>query len=190
MKRLFVLFVAMIVLVTGCAMYQAKRDFMPDNVFACNMPSVKVQLSSDFEYTGVYDKSLEAKSTTDPLETPTTNTNNEYFLWQKKDKSKLIVVQLSTLKDPRWYFTHKGTSSYTSVVLGGDKWYVKKQHNWKFNAIHYKKLLSIDSTIEKEYAIAKRYARIGINSNMMVTIYYVVKDNDNFTPDTDITILK
>ncbi len=56
MKRLFLLFVAMIVLVSGCAMYQAKREFLPDNVFACNMPSVKVQLSSDFVYTGEYGK--------------------------------------------------------------------------------------------------------------------------------------
>ena len=124
------------------------------------------------------------------MEAPTTNAVSEFFVWQTKDKSKLVVIRLATLKDPRWRWGHKGTSSFTSVVLGGDKWNTKTQHNWKFNENHYKKLLSVDSTIEKEYAIAKLYARIGINSNMMVMIYYVVKDNDNFTPDTDIMIIK
>ena len=51
-------------------------------------------------------------------------------------------------------------------------------------------LRSIDSTIDKEYSIIKQYARIGINSNMMVKIYYLSKTTENFTPETDITIIK
>ena len=50
-------------------------------------------------------------------------------------------------------------------------------------------MLSIDSTIDKEYSIIKQYARIGINSNMMVKIYYLSKTTENFTPETDITII-
>ncbi len=41
---------------SGCAMYQVKREFLPDNIFVCNMPTLRVKLSSDFVYTGVYDK--------------------------------------------------------------------------------------------------------------------------------------
>lgn len=189
MKRIFVIFVVTIVLVSGCAMYQAKREFMPDNVFACNMPSLKVQLSPDFLYTGVYDKRFLGKSTTDPL-VAQSNVVNEYFVWQNKDKSKLVSIKISTIKDPGFYFNHKGTRDYQTVILGGDKWYVKKFNKWKFYDLHLKKLKAIDATITNEYAVAQRYARIGINSNMMVAIIYVAKEGATFTPDTDIIIIK
>ena len=189
MKRLFVLFVAMIVLVSGCAMYTPSREFAPDNTFACNMPNVKVQLSSEFVYAGVYDKRFLGKSTTDPL-VAQSNVVNEYFVWQNKDKSKLVSIKISTIKDPGFYFNHTGTRGYETVILGGDKWYAKKFDRWSFKDNHLKKLKAIDPTITKKYAVAKRYARIGINSNMMVGIMYVSKDSENFTPETDITILK
>ncbi|MCD4730234.1 MAG: hypothetical protein K8R74_06530 [Bacteroidales bacterium] len=193
MKRL-ILFFIIIILVSGCAMYQVKREFLPDNIFVCNMPTLRVKLSPDFEYTGVYDKKLEAKSTTDP-DIMQTNATHEYFVWQNKDKSKLITIQLSTLKDPRWHWSGSGFSrkfrkQYKVETLGGDKWNTLIRHNWKFNPVHYKKMLSVDSTIDKEYPDVKQYARMGINSNMMVKIYYLSKTTENFTPETDITFIK
>ncbi|MCK4798469.1 MAG: hypothetical protein KAT05_13900 [Spirochaetes bacterium] len=175
-------------------MYQVKREFLPDNIFVCNMPTLRVKLSSDFVYTGVYDKGYEAKSTTDPLELQT-NTTNEYFVWQNKNKSKLIIIQLSTLKNPQWRYAGSGfhrkfRKSYKAEKFCGDRWNTLVRKNFKFNEVHYKKMLSIDSTIDKEYSIIKQYARIGINSNMMVKIYYLSKTTENFTPETDITIIK
>ena len=191
MKRLSVLFIAMAIMVGGCAMYQTKRDFMPDNTFVCNMPSLIIKLSPYFIYIGVYDKKLNTKDKGVDADLGRTSSSvHEYFVWQNKNKSKLICIQLSTLKNPQWRYIHKGYDSYTTVILGGDKWYTKKLNKWKFNDAHYKKLLAIDSTIEKEYAAgAQLYSRIGINSNMMVKVFYVSKTTENFTPDTDITMI-
>jgi len=191
MKRLFVLFVAMAVLISGCAMYQAKREFLPDNIFVCNMPTLRVKLSPDFDYTGAYDKKLLTKDTGPDSDLGRTASSiHEYFVWQNKDKSKLVSIHLSTLKNPQWRYTHKGLSSYATVILGGDKWYTKEHKGFKFYDAHLKKMTAIDHTITKEYAVAQIYKRIGINSNMMVSVLYLSKEAENFTPETDIAIIK
>jgi len=179
MKRL-IFFVIIIILVSGCATFQAKREFLPDNIFVCNIPTLRVKLSSDFVYTEAYDKKLVTKDQgNDSGFGRTTTSTYEYFVWQNKDKSKLTIIQISTLQDPTWSYNGSGFSQkyekqYKVETLGGDKWNTLIRH---------------DSTIHKECSHAKVYARIGISSNMMVKIYYLSKTTKNFTPDTDITII-
>ncbi len=75
---------------------------------------------------------------------------------KNKDKSKLIMVRLSTLKDPTWRFNHSGTRDYKTVILGGDKWYVKKFNKWKF----YDAVSTNDHVLTVQTADQQRYANI------------------------------
>ncbi len=196
LMKYLISFVIIIILLSGCATFQTKREFLPDNIFVCNMPTLRVKLSSDFVYIGAHDTELDAKDEGHDADIGrTTVSTHEYFMWRSKDKSKLIIIQISTLQNPRWSYMGSGfqkkyEKQYKVETLGGDKWNTLIQHNLKFNEVQYKKLFPINSTINKESFYAKSYARMGINSNMMVYIYYLSKTTKNPTPDTDITIIE
>ena len=190
MKKLIPIII-LALLLGGCAMYQVERTRLADNTFKCNMPSVTFKLSSDFVYIGEYNSKYGAKDVSPGSSDlgRTTTRVEEYYAWQSKDKSKLVVVYIVTLKNPQWRFSRKGLSKLEAVEIAGKEWHTKMWYGFRLNNEYYKRLTDIVPGASRSYKIVKEYRRVGISSNMMPKIYYLSKDGEGFTPDKDITIL-
>lgn len=178
LKSLSVL--AVMFLFINCAVFQTKREVLPNNTFLSTNPKLMIEMGDGFKYKGTVKGLKQVRSS---ISVDLSKIDDEYYLWNKG--SSYIIVVIKTLKEEGWYwrtfcnvFNKKSVLLIKDEKLMGKKW---KTGFWtvKINKWEYDSLKSIDSNIKYDgNYFSKLWSRIS-SKHIKIYIYYCEKTNNN-----------